>query len=68
MRLGCVAGYRGMIAAISDRLAKAAGGNCAFIATGGHARTVLNGSGLPFKIDPDLTLKGLMRISELNPA
>ena len=36
------------------------------LATGGYARWALAGAGLPARLDPDLTLFGLLRIDALN--
>ncbi len=67
MRIGARVGYRGMVREILNHLR--AGLNVPDLklsATGGYARWALEGSGLPFAIDPDLTLFGLATIFERN--
>lgn len=68
MRIGASIGYRGMVREI---LASLHHGRKHYhprlVATGGYAGMALKGLTLPIIIDPDLTLKGLIRIYELNP-
>lgn len=67
MRIGAVVGYRGLVREITAHLLKAIGERpVKLCATGGYAREALRGLDLPFVVDPDLTLRGLWRIHELN--
>ncbi|MCE9613695.1 MAG: type III pantothenate kinase [Lentisphaerae bacterium] len=67
MRIGAHIGYRGMVREITAHLLQRHDLRRARLcATGGYARWALAGAGLPFQIDPDLTLFGLSRIFELN--
>ena len=67
MRLGAVWGYRGLVREILKELTLRIGEKgVKLCATGGYADWVLRGSGIPMPIDPDLTLRGLGRIYELN--
>lgn len=68
MRIGAVVGYRGLMRELTRHLLKAMGKHrhIKLCATGGYAREALKGLGLPFVEDPDLTLRGLWRIHELN--
>jgi type III pantothenate kinase len=67
MRIGARVGYRGMVREITDYLRSVAGmSGAALCATGGYADWALRGSSLGYCVDPDLTLKGLLRIHELN--
>jgi pantothenate kinase, type III len=67
MQIGAVIGYRGLVREITEYLVKQNSlDRINLIATGGLARTVLKGLGLPYRIDPNLTLWGLYRIFELN--
>ncbi|MEI6969894.1 MAG: type III pantothenate kinase [bacterium] len=67
MRIGVVVGYRGLVRELTGHLLKTTGKHgVRLCATGGYARKVLRGLGMPFVIDPDLTLRGLWRIYELN--
>jgi type III pantothenate kinase len=67
MRLGAVWGYRGLVREILKELTSRIGEKgVKLCATGGYADWVLRGSGIPMPIDPDLTLRGLGRIYELN--
>jgi type III pantothenate kinase len=69
MRIGARVGYRGMVREITDYLRSVAGmDGAALCATGGYADWALRGSNLGYCVDPDLTLKGLSRIHELNMA
>jgi len=62
MRIGAIVGYRGLVRAIVEHVQAAPGARRATLcATGGDARRALAGSGLPFKVDRDLTLVGLAR-------
>ncbi|MFC1452280.1 type III pantothenate kinase [Verrucomicrobiota bacterium] len=67
MRIGARVGYRGTVREITEYLIaglKLKG--VKLCATGGGARWALEGAGLPFAFDPDLTLHGLNKIFELN--
>lgn len=67
MRLGAVWGYRGLVREILKELTARIGEKgITLCATGGDAEWVLRGSGIPMSFDPDLTLRGLGRIFELN--
>ena len=67
MRLGAVWGYRGLVREILKELTSRIGEKgIKLCATGGYAGWVLRGSGIPMPVDPDLTLRGLGRIFELN--
>ncbi len=58
MRLGTLAGCRGMVRGIVERLAAGFGGGFRLVATGGFARWALKDSDLDAAIDPTLTLRG----------
>ncbi len=67
MRIGAHVGYRGMVREIVDHLKEGMGKETvALCATGGYAKWILQDSGMPFTVDPNLTLRGLGRIFELN--
>lgn len=67
MLIGAEAGYLGMVREILKRLqAELKSRRVRVCATGGHAEWVLTGSGVRADIDPDLTLRGISRIYELN--
>lgn len=67
MRLGAVWGYRGLVREILRELKRQFREKRVRVcATGGYAGWVLRGSGMKVPIDPDLTLRGLGRIYELN--
>ena len=67
MRIGARIGYRGMIREITAYLRAQRGMERAVCcATGGFAGWVLKGGGLDYKLDPDLTLKGLGVVYDLN--
>jgi type III pantothenate kinase len=69
MRIGARIGYRGMVRETVAYLRRdAREANAALCATGGYAKWVLKGTGMPFTIDPNLTLKGLGAIWALNSA
>ncbi len=58
MRFGALVGYRGMVREIVTALSRNFKTDFKFVATGGFARWVLRGSGMPFVVDPTLTLHG----------
>jgi len=67
MRIGARVGYRGMVREIVEHLREdAREANAVLCATGGHAEWVLKDVGMPCKIDPNLTLRGLRVIWEMN--
>ncbi len=67
MLIGTRLGYAGMVREIIGRLKKSLHEPRPHIcATGGYAAWALAGSGLRIKIDPDLTLRGISYIYELN--
>ncbi len=67
MQIGAETGYIGMVREILARLRREVkGGSIKICATGGYARWLLAGSDLNIPVDPDLTLRGLVRIYELN--
>jgi type III pantothenate kinase len=67
MLIGAETGYIGMIREILARLRNdVKGGKVKICATGGYAKWLLAGSDLDIPVDPDLTLRGLMRIYEIN--
>jgi len=67
MRIGASVGYRGLVRELTLNLLEETGRRgVRLCATGGYAATALKGLDLPFTIDPDLTLRGLWKIHELN--
>ena len=67
MQIAAVIGYRGLVQEITGHLLHSMGDrNVRLCATGGYAKQALRGLDLPFVIDPDLTLRGLWKIYELN--
>lgn len=66
IRIGAKIGYRGIVREIVAYLSETLGEGISLVGTGGFARWVLEGSQLPFIIDPHLTLFGLARIFEKN--
>lgn len=58
MRFGALVGYKGMVREIVATLSRNFRTDFALVATGGFAKWVLKDSGLPFVIDPTLTLHG----------
>ena len=58
MRFGALVGYRGMVREIVATLSRNFKTAFTLVATGGFAKWVLKDSGLPFVIDPTLTLHG----------
>lgn len=67
MRIGARIGYRGMVREITDHLMQGGGTREASLcATGGFAAWVLKGSGLAYRIEPDLTLIGIGVIFDVN--
>jgi type III pantothenate kinase len=67
MRIGAHIGYRGMIREIVNHLVEGLDSDrVALCATGGFAKWVLSGADMPFSVEPNLTLRGLGQIFELN--
>jgi len=66
MRIGAHLGYLGMVKEILAQLRKELGRGTKVCATGGFAQWVFEGWDHPVPVDPQLTLKGLARISTLN--
>jgi pantothenate kinase type III len=66
MRIGAHLGYQGMVREILAELRKELGRGMNVCATGGFARWVLADFNGSIPVDPNLTLKGLARIAELN--
>lgn len=66
MRIGAHLGYLGMVKEIIAELKKELGRGTKVCATGGFAKWVFEGWDRPVPVDPQLTLKGLARIAELN--
>ena len=66
MRIGARIGYRGMVREILGDLKKELGHGMKVCATGGFAKWVLTDFSSSISIDPNLTLKGLGRIGDLN--
>lgn len=58
MRFGALVGYRGMVREIVSTLSRNFKTDFTLVATGGFAKWVLKDIGLPFAIDPTLTLHG----------
>lgn len=58
MRFGAIVGYRGMVREIVSALRGNFHEDFRLVATGGFARWALKDTGLPFVIDPTLTLYG----------
>ena len=66
MRIGAHLGYLGMVKEILAQLRKELGHHAKVCATGGFAQWVFEGWDHPVPVDPQLTLKGLARIAQLN--
>ena len=66
MRIGAHLGYLGMVKEILAQLKKELGRGTKVCATGGFAQWVFQGLETSIPVDPQLTLKGLARIAELN--
>ena len=64
MRFGAIVGYRGMVREIVAELRRNFGDDLALVATGGFARVALGALGVPFTLDPTLTLGGAGLICE----
>ncbi len=67
MQIGARIGYRGMVRETLAELKKELGRQTNVCATGGFAKWVLSGFDDSIAVDPQLTLKGIGRIGELNP-
>lgn len=66
MRIGALVGHRGMIREVTAHLMKTTGPDAHLCATGGYARWAIEGSDLPYSVEPDLTLFGLGVIHDFN--
>lgn len=66
MRFGALVGYRGMVREIVGELKKNFKEDFHLVATGGFAKWALRDIGLPFAIDPTLTLYGAGLICSRN--
>ncbi len=64
MRIGAQIGYRGIVREIITYLSASMKCDFKLVATGGYAGWALKGIGMPFVIDPELTLFGLGCIFE----
>ncbi|MCL1856652.1 MAG: type III pantothenate kinase [Kiritimatiellaeota bacterium] len=62
IKIGAKIGHRGMVRETVAYLRQTVGPDAVLCATGGYARWALDGIGMPFHIDPDLTLFGLAHI------
>jgi type III pantothenate kinase len=58
MRFGAFVGYRGMVREIVSELSANFRTEFNLVATGGFAKWVLKDIGMPFRVDPSLTLHG----------
>ena len=58
MRFGALVGYRGMVREIVSELKRNFAADFRLVATGGFAKWVLKDIGMPFSVDPSLTLHG----------
>ncbi len=67
MRFGALVGYRGMVREIVTTLSRNFRTDFRLVATGGFAKWVLKDIGLPFVVDPTLTLHGagLLAMAEI---
>lgn len=67
MRIGALIGYRGLVREILMHLNQGfPQGKPHLAATGGYAAQALKGLNLAIRVDPNLTLKGLLRIYRMN--
>lgn len=66
MQIGARLGYRGMVREILQALEQRLGKGVPVCCTGGYADWIFDGWDVAATIDPDLTLKGLGIIGELN--
>jgi type III pantothenate kinase len=67
IRIGARVGYAAMARGILEHLRAAPGwADAPIVVTGGHARAVARGLGLPVRTDPWLTLRGLSAIYRAN--
>lgn len=66
MQIGSVIGYRGLIREILCSIQKELGGKPHIIATGGDAQLIAAGMPEITTLDPELTLRGIQLIGELN--
>ena len=66
MQVGAVIGYRGLIREILAAIKKELSGSPAVLATGGDAALISRGILEIDQLDPDLTMKGIQAIGNLN--
>lgn len=67
MQSGAFHGYRGLVREILARISEEMGnGDCKVVATGGYASLIAENFSEIETIDPQLTMKGLIRIAGLN--
>jgi type III pantothenate kinase len=66
MRSGVFYGYIGLIDGLAERITSELGGRAAVIATGGLAPLFREHCGAIGRVEPDLTIRGLMLIDERN--
>ena len=67
MLIGAKIGYRGIVREVTNHLITGLGmKRVKLLATGGYAQWALQGLDMPFELDPELTLYGLLKIYELN--
>ena len=66
MNIGAIAGFRGLIREILTGLADELGNQPTVVATGGDAELLFRGIRRINYVDPDLTIEGILKISELN--
>jgi type III pantothenate kinase len=67
MQSGAFHGYRGLVREILARISEEMGnGDCKVVATGGYASLIAENFSEIETVDPQLTMKGLIRIAGLN--
>lgn len=66
MQSGAYHGYRGLVLEILARLAEELGSRPKTIATGGYAALIADGLPAIEAVDPQLTMRGLLRLANLN--
>ncbi|RKX31143.1 MAG: hypothetical protein DRP22_04190 [Verrucomicrobia bacterium] len=66
MLLGWSWGYPAMVDEVTARLQRAAGGRARLCATGGQAKRIVRRLGWRYRVIPDLTLRGIGMIYEMN--
>ncbi len=66
MRIGTRIGYAGMVQSITGHIVSSLRGDVHLVATGGYAKLALSRINIPYVINTNLTLLGLVRIFNLN--